>query len=66
MHELISEVMSKIASSVVCPRCGGDGEEVGAPMDPFEVALCDLCKGSGEVPKEVADKYLAEQEEEED
>ncbi len=35
---------------VVCPRCGGDGEEPGAPYDLEDgTPLCTLCKGNGEV-----------------
>jgi DnaJ-class molecular chaperone len=46
---------------VDCPRCDGDGEEPGAPVDPCEIALCDLCGGKGEVLKEVATRYLQDE-----
>lgn len=44
----------------ICPRCEGDGEEIGAPMDPHEFANCSLCNGRGEVPQKQAEKYLKE------
>ena len=46
---------------VVCPRCDGDGEEVGAPIDLEGTWLCSLCGGKGEVSKSKAKKYDEEQ-----
>lgn len=48
---------------VTCPRCNGDGEEPGAPIDlELGTALCNLCHGKREVRKYVADRYEEEQE----
>lgn len=48
---------------VVCPRCEGEGEEPGAPIDlELGTAFCTLCHGGGEVRKCVADRYEEEQE----
>ena len=42
-----------------CPRCLGDGEEPGAPIDLENgTALCLLCEGAGDV----ADSKLKERE----
>ena len=41
---------------VVCPRCNGDGEEVGAPVELDGVWLCSLCNGTGEVPEGTTDE----------
>lgn len=46
---------------IICPRCEGDGEEVGAPMDPHEMALCSLCDGTGEVTAKQAQEYLEDE-----
>ena len=46
-------------NTVICPRCEGDGEEVGAPVDTDGVWVCELCHGEGSVPRDVAEKYLA-------
>ena len=48
---------------VICPQCGGDGQDgTGCPDDWFGVPLCDLCGGTGEVPVTTATEYLAETE----
>jgi DnaJ-class molecular chaperone len=47
---------------VVCPRCGGDGEEPGAPVSLDEVWLCSLCDGKGAVPPEKAAAFSEEDE----
>lgn len=50
---------------VKCPRCDGDGEEPGAPIeDDGSVALCALCGGKSFVPARTREEYLAEQSDE--
>ena len=35
---------------VFCPRCNGDGEEPGVPVDDKDgTPVCLLCQGTGEV-----------------
>jgi hypothetical protein len=48
---------------VTCPHCDGDGEEPGAPISTEEVAVCNLCLGSGVVTEKAAKKYREESEE---
>lgn len=48
-----------------CPRCEGDGEEVGAPVCLDGRWLCTLCDGNGEVTLALESAYLTEEAEEE-
>lgn len=43
---------------IICPRCEGDGEEPGAPLDLDGVWLCSCCNGEGEVTEKQAQEYL--------
>lgn len=42
--------------NVPCPRCGGTGEEPGAPidLDVLGTPLCECCDGTGEITLEQA------------
>ena len=42
--------MARKTSQVDCPRCGGEGEEPGSPMEnDGHLALCSGCGGTGSV-----------------
>lgn len=50
------------SAKVCCPRCDGEGEEPGAPIDlKSGTALCDLCHGRREVTAKQAKQYQEEQ-----
>ena len=48
---------------VFCPRCDGEGDEPGAPVDWKEGrAICEFCLGSGVVSPERSQEYAIEME----
>jgi DnaJ-class molecular chaperone len=47
---------------IECPRCDGDGEEPGAPVDLVDgTALCGLCDGHGMVSQARVREYEREE-----
>lgn len=55
--------MNKTNVNTSCPRCQGDGEEIGAPISAEEIAVCSTCNGRGEITyAEVVQIQLTQQE----
>ena len=62
-EELRIVLNNRHKSALQCPRCEGDGEEPGAPVDLEDgVALCGLCHGKGYVTLRVALDHYTEEE----
>jgi DnaJ-class molecular chaperone len=57
----VADGLAKLAKVVTCPRCDGDGEEVGAPVELDGVWLCSLCNGRGEVSVRKARRYVEDE-----